>query len=262
MGITRYNFALKEIREAAKQLPNACGLEIAYQTKQGHQDIVSNYDKNVESYLTQRIHELFPQDGIIGEELPHDSQGAWVWFIDPIDGTSNFVNQHKNYAISIGCFCHEEPVFGLVLDVAGDRLFHAYKNRGAYCNDTPLPHRPSHTDVSELFLYTPMIDQTLLQEHSHRAGLLHLARDVRATRSLGSVALELCALAIGDAEIFVTANSYPWDHNAANIILSETGGAVRTWNNESIPAYQRCSVLATSSEALMERLIESYFKEA
>ncbi len=259
MGDRRYDLAMRLIREAAGLLPLGEKAEIPFQTKHGHQDIVSQFDKRIEAFLTQRIAESFPSDGVIGEESGAAGCGEWNWFIDPIDGTSNFVNQRKNFAISIACYHGDAPQFGLVLDAAADKLYHAKSGEGAFCNGDLLPRRPLRRDVSELFLYTPIVQLAFLAEHPQSAGLMRLANDVRAIRSLGSVALEICALASGEADLFLTARSSPWDHNAARIILAQVGGDIRTWENFPVPTARDCSVIAATSPVLLDEVMHKYF---
>lgn len=260
MEDSRYNLACRLVRQAARLLP-ACGSEnIDFQQKTGHSDIVSHYDKLVETYLAENIAAAFPEDGMVGEEMPHPRDGAWIWYIDPIDGTTNFVNQQKNYAISVGCYHCGEPAFGIVLDVAENKLYHAKHGEGAYCNGARLSGS-SRTAVEEMILYTPIIQSTLIDDHPLRAGMRRLAQDVRAVRSLGSVALELCALAAGEADLFLAARSCPWDHNAARIILAETGGALCTWEAERLPVDCSASIIAAGKRETLERILALYLTE-
>lgn len=264
MNVSRYEHAVHSIYEAAHILCDASDSIIEFQTKSSHQDIVSYFDKKIEAFLSEQILKQFPEDGIVGEELDHAHIGQWVWYIDPIDGTSNFMNQQKNYAISIGCCHNGVPVFGLVLDVAAGRLYHAQKGGGAYCNGERLSNGRLHKNISEMFLYTPILQSVFLSEHPNRDNMMRLANDVRAVRSLGSVALELCALATHEADLFVTARSSPWDHNAARLILSEAGGAMCTWEGESVPMDQTCAIIGATCPALLSEVMSNYFyiKEA
>ena len=258
MNDSRYKFALQIIREAAELITLHPGDEIPFHKKNGHQDIISQFDQKIEAFITDGIKKMFPLDGVIGEESNTASNGAWNWYIDPIDGTSNFVNQQKNYAISIACYYEDEPRFGIVLDVAADQLYHAKAGEGAYCNDKALSVESPRRDITELFVYTPIVQLAFLSEQPKREGLLQLAADVRAIRSLGSVALELCALAAHEADIFLTARSSPWDHNAARIILSESGGQMRTWDGEEVPVKQNCNVIAATNPELLHTILRTY----
>jgi len=256
---SRFDSATQWIRAAAQALPNPPDPTISsYQIKSSHRDIVSRFDQSIEAFLSARILAQYPEDGIVGEELAHAQAGSWVWYVDPIDGTANFLNQKKNYAISIGCYHDGVPEFGLVLDVAADRLFSAQRGKGAFRNGSRLVCANMRR-ISESFLSTPMIQPVFLEPHPRHPGMLRLARDVRAVRSLGSVALELCALADGQADLFVAAQSSPWDHNAARLILSEAGGALRTWSGGAVPPGRSCAIAGASSPALLKQVMDGYF---
>ncbi len=260
MGITRYELAVKIVREAAKILPPPGNSRIEFENKSDHADIVSKYDKLIETYLSEKVLESFPSDGIVGEELKHSEQGEWIWYMDPIDGTTNFVNQQKNYAISLGCYHRGTPAFGLVYDVAGRRMYHAEAGGGAFCNGTRLGDG-KRTALEEMILYTPIVQTTLIDAHPLRDSMRRLARDVRAVRSLGSVALELCALAAGEADLFIAKRSCPWDHNAARIILEEAGGEIRTWENRAVPLDTAASVVAAGRAAVLDKVIAAYWPD-
>ena len=108
----RFALAREPLRESRLR-------EDEIQHKSGYQDLVTRWDKETEQFLRRGISEAFPQDIIVGEEYPAANEGAegCTWYLDPIDGTTNFVSQHRNYAVSVGCWRGEEPLFGLVLDV-------------------------------------------------------------------------------------------------------------------------------------------------
>lgn len=260
MGCSRYELAVQIVYEAAKMLPSPGSSRIEFENKSGHADIVSKYDKLIEAYLSEKILEAFPADGIVGEEMNHAERGEWIWYVDPIDGTTNFVNQQKNYAISLGCYHGGTAEFGIVYDVAGGRMYHARAGGGAFCNGVRLENR-GRAALGEMILYTPIVQATLIDEHPFRSGMRRLAGDVRAVRSLGSVALELCALATGEADLFLARRSCPWDHNAARIILEETGGALRTWENRPVPLDAAASVAAAGSAAVLDKVLAEYWSD-
>ena len=119
------------------------------------------------------------------------------------------------------------PLFGLVLDVERETLYWGKHGGGAWQDQTPI-HTSGRRELSELLLTTPGLQYTFLEPHSYQERMIRLSRKVRGVRCLGSVALELCEVATGRADLFVTMRSSPWDHNAARIILEEAGGAIFT----------------------------------
>lgn len=255
----RFELAEALVRKAGAALRQARLEADAVSCKTGHQDLVTVWDRRTEQFLRQGILSEFSSDAIVGEEYPTVSTAApeAVWYIDPIDGTTNFINQHRNYAVSVGCWQGDEPLFGLVLDVEADRLYHARAGQGAWCGKTPLA-ASRRKNVSELLLFTPDVLRTFLQPGPGRQDLLRLAQDVRAVRSIGSVALELCAVACGEADLCVATRSCPWDHNAARIILQEAGGAIASLNGAPLPLNEPGTVLAAGSPEALALVLNGY----
>lgn len=252
----RCDLARMLILEAGASLRNIGQINV--ERKLSHQDLVTEYDKETEHFLRAGILTAFPGDAIVGEELPADDGKSVTWYIDPIDGTTNFINQRRNFAISIACCVDGTPSFGLVLDVAANILYHAQAGGGAFQNEKRLLILPHHTELAEALLTMPCIQHTFLQRGAHHSDMCRLAEDVRAVRSLGSVALELCSVAAGEADLFVAIHSSPWDHNAARLILTEAGGAIGALSGGELPVDQACPVLACGSPELLALVRSQY----
>ena len=252
----RFDVAAEIIREAGKIL-RRCHLEQAeISQKTGHQDLVTFWDRKIEQQLRHSILTAFPQDSIVGEEYPpqENCDRKVTWYLDPIDGTTNFINQHQNYAISMGCWEGADPLFGLVLDVERETLYWAKRGGGAWQDQTQI-HTSGRRELSELLLTTPGLQYTFLEPHPYQERMIRLSRKVRGVRCLGSVALELCEVAAGRADLFVTMRSSPWDHNAARIILEEAGGAVFTVDGDELPLDQKSTVLAFNAMELKDCIL-------
>ena len=256
----RFDLARALVLEAGEALRNSTLREDEVGCKTGYQDLVTRWDRETEQFLRRGILAAFPGDAIVGEEYPADNPGTGgcTWYLDPIDGTTNFVSQHRNYAVSVGCWRGEEPLFGLVLDVERPALFWAKAGEGAWRDETPLGTSRRRA-VPQLLLAAPGVPATFFQENPWRTGALRLAREARGVRSLGSVALELCALAAGEADLFLVVRSCPWDHNAARIILREAGGALCTLEGEPLPLDRRTTVLAANAREVLEAVLGDYF---
>lgn len=252
----RFDVAAEIIQEAGKIL-RRCHLEQAeISQKTGHQDLVTFWDRKIEQQLRHSILTAFPQDSIVGEEYPpqENCDRKVTWYLDPIDGTTNFINQHQNYAISMGCWEGSTPLFGLVLDVERETLYWAKHGDGAWQNQTQI-HTSGRRELAELLLTTPGLQYTFLESHPYQKQMIQLSRKVRGVRCLGSVALELCEVAAGRADLFVTMRSSPWDHNAARIILEEAGGAIFTVDGGELPLDQKSTVLALNDMELKNRIL-------
>ena len=227
--------------------------------KTGHQDLVTKWDAETERFLRHAILSAFPQDAIIGEEFPAAGQnGNVTWYLDPIDGTTNFINAHRSYAVSVGCWQDTTPLFGLVLDAERQTIYSARAGHGDWRDETAI-HVSGRSNISDLLLSVPDIVYTFLKPHPHQDGIIQLAQDVRGIRSLGSVALELCAVAAGEADLFIAPRSSPWDHNAARIILCEAGGSICSLHGMPLPVGEKSAVLAACSKELEQTVLSLYF---
>ena len=251
----RFNFAAEIIKKAGNLLRQCRIEESEVMPKTGHQDLVTGWDRKIEQMLRNEILTSFPKDAIVGEEYPSETYRAdsITWYIDPIDGTTNFINQHQNYAISIGCWNGRVPLFGLVLDVERNTLYQAKHGSGAWQDHTPI-HTSVRRELSELLLTIPGLQYTFLEPHPYRERMIQLARKVRGVRCLGSVALELCEVASGRADLFITMRSSPWDHNAARIILEEAGGAIFALDGSELPLNHKSTVLALNSVEMKDHI--------
>ena len=154
----------------------------------------------------------------------------------------------------MGCWDGSVPLFGLVLDVERKTLYWGKHGGGAWQDQTPI-HTSVRRELSELLLTTPGLQYTFLESHPYQERMIRLARKVRGVRCLGSVALELCEVAAGRADLFVTMRSSPWDHNAARIILEEAGGAIFTVAGDELPLEQKSTVLALNAIDLKDRVL-------
>lgn len=144
-------------------------------------------------------------------------------------------------------------LFGLVLDVERKTLYWARHGGGAWQDQAPI-HTSSRRELSELLLTTwpaiylfgaASVSKTNDPTFAEGAGV----------RCLGSVALELCEVAAGRADLFVTMRSSPWDHNAARIILEEAGGAIFTVDGDELPLDQKSTVLAFNAMELKDCIL-------
>lgn len=252
----RFELAAAAVRQAGAELRHSRLRRGDIAEKTDFHDLVTYWDRRTERLLRERILSAFPGDSIVGEEYPPsggDERGV-VWYIDPIDGTTNFINQGRNYAVSVGCWRGAEPLFGLVLDVARDWLYWARPGEGAWRDESRL-RVSERACLREMLLTTPGVQYTFLEPHPWRERLAGLAKAVRGVRCLGSVALELCELAAGEADLFVTMRSSPWDHNAARIIVAEAGGAVFDITGAPLPLERKSTVLAVNRPQAPEEIL-------
>ncbi len=192
-------------------------------------DLVTDYDVKVELYVKEKLSEAFPEHTLVGEEtsegIIHPDKAI---YIDPIDGTTNFVHGIPFCAISIGVWEGGEPVAGVVYNPVLDELFYAEKGKGAYCNDEVL-HVSEERTLERSLMATGFPYTKIEQGEDFRwamksiEAVLPYTRDIRR---LGSAALDLCNVARGNFEGYFEINLKPWDVAAGILMVKEAGGRV------------------------------------
>ncbi|MFD1705747.1 inositol monophosphatase family protein [Siminovitchia sediminis] len=234
--------------------------EIMYKTNPD--DLVTNIDQETEQFFTDKIREAFPGHHILGEEGfgdPLTDLEGIVWIIDPIDGTTNFVHQQRNFMISIGIYEDGSPRLGYVYDVVFKELYYAKAGEGAYWNDMKLP------PLKEVPLEQALIGINSTWLTSNRLlepkdTLVPLVNDVRGTRSYGSAALEFVFVATGRLDAYITMRLSPWDFAGGKIIVEEVGGKVTNVKGEPLHLLGKNSILV-ARPGLHEKIIQDYLSK-
>ncbi len=190
----------------------------------GLQDFVSEADQNVEIHIRKLIEEAYPDDGIIGEEhAPKPSRSGYTWVIDPIDGTTNFVNAIPAWCVVIAVVKDDETRIGVIVDPIHEEVFHAVRGQGATLNGQPLTCRAD----------------TVMNRGSIGTGYCNRASKSSTTRLIAMVleqdgvfhrnasgALSLAYTAAGRLIGFVEEHMNAWDCLAGQLIIHEAGGRV------------------------------------
>lgn len=172
---------------------------------------------------------------VLGEEMSVvEQEYLWkqagqsgLWCIDPIDGTSNFVNGLPYFAVSVGLVRGGRCVLGAVYDPVADEMFYAEEGQGAFLNEVPLPIKTHMPDFRHAMA---AVDLKRLSRE--------LARDIAVTppfasqRNFGASALDWCYTAAGRFDLYLHGGQKLWDYAAGALILEEAGGQVCTLNGD------------------------------
>ena len=201
-------------------------LEIEYKDEKMH-DPVTSADKASQAYLCEAISRQFPDHGIIAEEGPNETEAAardFVWLLDPLDGTTNFLNGLPIYAVSIGVLHRGTPLAGALFvpwpGQHGGFVLHARKGGGACMDGEPISMAQSEGTESNRLVGFPA---SFGAQFRFRKGLRRHAGAVRMT---GSIAYELGLTACGAFEYVIFGWPKIWDVAAGALIVMEAGGAV------------------------------------
>jgi myo-inositol-1(or 4)-monophosphatase len=227
----RLRVALGAARAAGVTLLEAFEGALDIQTKSSEADLVTQADRQAEAVVLQHLREAFPGDAFLAEE----SGGATpargpCWYVDPLDGTTNFAHRFPHFSVSIGLFDGEQGLLGVVHDPTRDEIFHAKAGEGAWL--TGPRHERRRLRVTD----TDTLSQSLLATgfgYDRPRGrnvpeFDRLVRRVRGVRRAGSAALDLAYVAAGRLDGFWEYQLQPWDWAAGVVLVREAGGVVQT----------------------------------
>lgn len=221
MNITNHlETAIKAAQEAGKILISHFGNAQA-EFKNGSYDIgsvITKADLESEKKIVEIIKTAFPDHGLHLEEGASENETAeYVWYIDPLDGTSNFTRNIPLFGISIGLLQNGEPVLGVLFFPALNLLLHAAKGQGAFANDKRISVSKRPLEQSLYYSGGKFNGKMLLNES--------LIDHVAMIKIIDSSAYEFAQIAMGDAEIYYLIN-IPHDVVAGICLVNEAGGKV------------------------------------
>lgn len=191
-------------------------------TKSSATDMVTEMDHAAEALIAEGIREARPGDGIVGEEGTDDAGTSGVeWFVDPIDGTTNYLYGLSGFGVSIAAHVDGQGAVGVVSDPLRGDLYCASKGAGATLNGSRI-RVSSQTDLS-----TALIGTGFSYDRFRRARqaevLTSVLPEVRDIRRFGAASLDLCLVASGRLDAYYERGLSRWDYAAGVLIASEAG---------------------------------------
>jgi myo-inositol-1(or 4)-monophosphatase len=211
-------------REAGALLMQHFDQQIKIEYK-GEADLVTVADRKSEALIRQRIREQFPGHDVLGEEEGfRDTGSEYRWYVDPLDGTTNFAHGFPVFCVSMGLQRGDEMIAGVCYDPTRDEMFAAEKGKGAYLNDDRI-------HVSNVAKLVESLLATGFPSHKrHKNPNIYFYHQItlrtHGVRRAGSAALDLCSVACGRFDGFWEFNLNPWDTAAGVLIVEEAGGRV------------------------------------
>ena len=189
-------------------------------------DLVTSADRQAEELIVGRIRERFPAHGIVAEEGGESkSDSEFRWYVDPLDGTTNFAHGFPMFCVALALEQRGEIVLGVIYDPLRKELYRAVKGQGAYVNDRRMR-------VSQ----SPRLDESLLatgfppfRAANHDLNIQYYLRFTdlcHGVRRAGSASLDLCYLAAGRLDGFWELKLFPWDKAAGGLMVLEAGGKI------------------------------------
>ncbi len=188
-------------------------------------DFVSYVDKEAERRITEYIEKHFPDHTIIGEEgTNHETESEFVWYIDPLDGTKNYICGFPIFGVSVGVLKEGKPYAGAVYLPFFDDLYWACENMGAFKNNKRI-NVSNRREKKYCYIVYGFPSRARRNLDNYWNVFKSLFTDVAAMRRPGAAAVDLCFLAEGIFDGLAEFELNPWDLVAGIVILKEAGGS-------------------------------------
>ncbi|MFW5725633.1 MAG: inositol monophosphatase family protein [Bacteroidota bacterium] len=198
----------------------------------GTHDYVTYVDKNAEQIIVKGLGKILPQAGFITEENTINTvEKDWMWIVDPLDGTTNFIHRLPCFSVSIALMHKGKVVAGVVYEVNLEECFYAWEGGGAFLNGKPI-RVSSASRLQDSLLATgfPYHDYSRLEKYLELfTWCLH---NTHGIRRIGSAAVDLAYVACGRFDAFFEYSLKAWDVAAGAFIVQQAGGRVTDFNGE------------------------------
>ena len=220
----------------------------------GKNDFVTRIDKEAETIIGHVIARHFPDHQLLAEEGGLSRQkGEYLWVIDPLDGTTNFIQGIPHFSVSLALLRNGATVFGLIYDPLSRECFHAAAGQGAFLNDVPIAVSNT-SQMGSAFGATGFPFKALQLLEPYTAVFKILMSQCQDMRRCGSAALDLAYTACGRYDFFWESHLLPWDFIAGKLIVKEAGGRTSDFSGNELQV-QTSSVLAANRH-LYARLLD------
>lgn len=195
-------------------------IEISYKRPS---DLVTEADRSSEALIVKRLQEQFPSHAVVSEEGGGQKTSSdYCWYVDPLDGTTNFAHGFPVYCVTLGLAFRGEVVAGAVYDPMRDELFAAERGAGAFLNGKRI-EVSKIPRLSESLVATGFAPYAINNELNVQF-FFRITRHSHGVRRAGSAALDLCSVAAGRFEGFWELKLNPWDKAAGSLLVAEAGG--------------------------------------
>ena len=228
----------------------------------GDINIVTEVDKKAESIVVNTIKDKFPCHNIIAEEGSYEKRSCssraseFSWFIDPLDGTTNFLHGFPVFCVSIALAYKNRIILGVVYDPTRPELFYAEEAKGAYLNKKRI-HVSKIRNIKKAMLATGFAYNVRQARNNNINNFIRVVKSVQALRRAGSAAIDLCYVACGRFDGFWELCLHPWDTAAGLLIAEEAGGKVTKMDGSKYNIYDK-DILASNSKihSQLQRILQ------
>jgi myo-inositol-1(or 4)-monophosphatase len=224
------NTAVKAARRAGNLIHRAADkIDHLTVTKKSHSDYVSEVDRAAEQTIIETLLEAYPSHAILAEESGTQGDSDFVWIIDPLDGTTNFLHGVQQYAVSIALMHHGVLTQAVIYDPTKNDLFTATRGRGAFLNDRRI-RVSKRIQLADALIGTGFPYTNFDHEEAYLAIFREFMKKSSGLRRPGAASLDLAWTATGRFDGFFETGLKPWDIAAGALLITEAGGMVSDLN--------------------------------
>jgi len=252
------NIAVKAARRAASIINQAASqIDLLNIEAKAPNDFVTEVDRAAEEAIIGILREACPEHGILAEESgrtgPQDGRGAeFVWVIDPLDGTTNFIHGFPQYAVSIALTKKGMPEHAVIFDPTANELFTASRGRGAFLNERRI-RVSKRQKLADALLGTGFPFRQFNHIDAYIAMFRELTKKSAGLRRPGAAALDLAWVACGRLDGFFEIGLKPWDMAAGLLLIQEAGGFTADFEDKG-DCLQTGNVVAGTPKVFTELL--------
>ena len=218
-------------------------------------------DRAADEIISDGLRAAFPGDGLLTEESEDDPirlEKERVWIVDPLDGTTEFLDETDDFVVQIALTMRGRPVLGVIYQPVEELLYYSSQGRGAYQEHNDLRTR-MHVSAE-----TETRRMCMVASRSRYSDLVEAGRQalgIRTVQRLGSVGLKVALLAQGVCELYLATNvCKEWDLCAPHALLKEAGGELTDLHGEAIvynkPEVGECAGLVGSNRLVHDQILK------
>ena len=248
--------AVRAARKAGSIINRAAldGGGLKVRTKRAN-DFVTQVDQAAEQAIIDTVKKSYPEHGFLAEESgASEGQAEYLWIIDPLDGTTNFIHGFPQYCVSIGVQQRGALAHAVVYDPVKNELFTASKGRGAFLNDRRI-RASKCLRLSDALVGTGIPFREVAHVDRYLGQLKAIMQGASGVRRAGAAALDLAYVACGRLDAFWELGLSPWDMAAGALLIQEAGGLVGDLKGEG--DYLERGEIAAATPKVFPQLLEA-----
>lgn len=244
---------IEQVISIVRKASELMTMDIMVEQKGNESNYVTSADVNVQLYLEKQLISLIPDSTFLGEESVNDViKGEYIWVVDPIDGTSNFIRGLGSSVISVGLVKNGKPYLGVIYDPYKNEMFYAERGKGAFLNGKQMHVSERDFRHSIICSAASQYDKTLAQPCFNIIQQVYYQAD--DFRRFGAAAIEMAYLAAGRIELFFEIRLFPWDMVAGAVIVEEAGGMIEYLYEKEIPLDRPAGIMVANNKTNFETI--------